>query len=260
MPNYHYTLTSYDPVYVIAPEVRIPEDVIERQAIRWLELNACGPGEKPKMNDQWIKKHVKEDAINTVNDLMIFIRYNVYKDNREIQQLADQDVVCAELATRLVEELPQNLVEESLFASNMRLEEMLRMNGLTKENYCEQRGITEDQLDEEVRTRAIQSLREDSALAAYAEHANYTLEAEDFYAIIPGDNVQDKAYKRRQMEMQGRMPEMEEYARKTKALREVMENAMIKRNENDEEWLRYGDTSVDVLKANQQFPDSFMGM
>ena len=44
------------------------------------------------------------------------------------------------------------------------------------------------------------------------------------------------------------------------ALKEVMENAMIKRNENDEEWLRYGDTSVDVLKANQQFPDSFVGM
>ena len=260
MAKYKFTLTSYDPVYVVAEEVRIPEDVIERQAIRWLELNACKEGETPKLNDQWIKKHVDEEAINSVDDLMIFIRYNVYKDNRELQQLADQDVVCAELATRLVEELPQELVEESLFASNMRLEEMLRMSGLEKKDYCKQRGITEEQLDEEVKTRAIQSLKEDSALAAYADRQNYTLEPEDFYAIIPGDNVQDKAYKRRQMEMQGRMPEMEEYARKTKALKEVMENAMIKRKETDTEWLRYGDTSSDVLKANQLFPDSFVGM
>lgn len=260
MANYHFTLTSYDPVYAIAEEVRIPEDIIEKQAIRWLELNACKPGEKPRMNDQWIKSHVDEDAINTVDDLMVFIRYNVYKDNREIQQLADQDVICAELATRLVEELPQELVEESLFASNMRLEEMLRMNGIKKEDYCKQRGISEEQLDEEVKTRAIQSLREDSALAAYAEHANYTLDAEDFYAIIPGESVQDKAYKRRQIELQGRMPQMEEYARKTKALKEVMENAMIKRRETDEEWLRYGDTNIDVLNANKQFPDSFMSV
>ncbi len=258
MADYHFTLTSYDPVYVVAPEVRIPEEVIEQQALRWLELNACKPGEKPKLNDQFIKTHVDEDAINTLEEFMIFIRYNVYKDNREIQQLADQDVVCAELATRLVEDLPQELVEESLFASNMRLEEMLRMNGLLKEDYCKQRGVTEEELDEEVKTRAIQSLREDSALAAYAEHANYTLDAEDFYAIIPGDSVQDKAYKRRQIELQGRMPQMEEYARKTKALKEIMENAMIKRDENDEEWLRYGDTATDVLKANQQFPESFI--
>ena len=53
---------------------------------------------------------------------------------------------------------------------------------------------------------------------------------------------------------------MEEYALKTKALKEVMENAMIKRRETDEEWLRYGDTSVDVLNANKQFPDSFVSL
>ena len=53
---------------------------------------------------------------------------------------------------------------------------------------------------------------------------------------------------------------MEEYARKTKALREIMENAMIKRRETDQEWLRYGDTAADVLQANKQFPDSFISL
>ena len=51
---------------------------------------------------------------------------------------------------------------------------------------------------------------------------------------------------------------MEEYALKTKALKDVMENAMIKRSEHDAEWLRYGDTSTDVLNANKQFPDNFV--
>ncbi len=82
----------------------------------------------------------------------------------------------------------------------MRMEEMISRQGMTKEEFCEQRGITPEQLDADVRERTIQSLKEDSALAAYADHANYTLEAEDFYAIIPGDSIQDKAYKRRQIE------------------------------------------------------------
>ena len=258
MPKQTYTLTSYDPVYAVCPEVRIPEELIQQQALRWLELHCAKPGQQAKLTDAWVASNT--DDFNSVEELLIFIRYNMYKDNVEVQQLADQNVICRELATRLVEDLPQDLVEEALYASSYRLEEMLRMNGLQKKDYCEQRGISEEQLDAEVRENTIESLKEDSALAAWADHAGYTLEAEDFYEIIPGDSVQDKAYKRRQIELEGRMPQMEEYALKAKALRDVMENAMIKRTEKDEEWMRYGDTSKDVLDANKQFPDNFISL
>ena len=149
MANQRYTLTSYDPIYVVAEEVRIPEEAVRKTALRWLELNVCKDGETPKLNDQWIAKHVED--LNTVEELLIFIRYNMYKDNVEVQQLADQNVICRELATRLVEDLPEDLVEEALYASAYRLEEMLRMNGLQKKDYCEQRGISEEQLDAEGR-------------------------------------------------------------------------------------------------------------
>ena len=124
MATQHFTLTSYDPVYAVCEEVRIPEDVIRQQALRWLELTCCKNGEKPKLNDQWVSAHT--DDFKTVEELLIFIRYNMYKDNVEVQQLADQNVICRELATRLVEDLPEDLVEEALYASAYRLEEMLR--------------------------------------------------------------------------------------------------------------------------------------
>lgn len=256
MAKQKYTLTSYDPVYVVAEEVRIPEEVIQQQAINWLQYNCAKDGEEAKLTDAWVKTHT--DDFNNVEELLIFVRYNMYRDNREIQQLADQNVICAELATRLVEDLPEDLVEESVFAANMRLEEMITRQGMDIDMFCQQRGITEEQLREDVRQSTIQSLREDSALAAYADHMDYTLEAEDFYEIIPGESIDDKAYKRRQIELDGRLPQMEEYALKTKALKDVMENAMIKRSKHDAEWLRYGDTSADVLEANKQFPDNFM--
>ena len=235
-----FTLTSYEPVYAVCPEVRIPEEIIREQALRWLQSQIAKEGETAKLTDSWVNAHCED--FKNVEELMIFIRYNVYRDNREIQQLADQDVICRELSKRLVEELPADLVDECV------------------EDYCADRGISEEKLYADTEERAIQSLKEDSALAAYAAHMNYTLEPDDFYAIIPGNSIQEKAHKRRQIELEGRLAPMEEYARKTKALREIMENAMIKRRETDQEWLRYGDTAADVLQANKQFPDSFISL
>lgn len=257
MAQHHFTLSSYEPVYAVCKEVKIPESAVREQALRWLKLNACKNGEEPKLTDKFVNSHV--DELSNVEELLIFIRYNMYRDNREAQELADQNIVCRELSTRLVEELPADLVENAVFDANMRLEEMIYRNGHTIEEFCAQRGVTEEQMREDVKASTIQSLKEDSALAAWAEHFSLTLEPEDFYAVIPGESIQDKAHKRRQIELDGRLPQMEEYALKTKALKEIMENAMIKRNEHDAEWLRYGDASQDVLNANKQFPDSFVG-
>ena len=251
-----YTLSSYDPVYAVCEEVRIPEDAVRAQALRWMEIHWCKPGEQPKLNDIFIKAHSRD--FKSVDDLLIFIRYNMYKENREIQQLADQDAVCKELSKRLVEELPEDLVENAIYDANYRLEEMCMRQGMSVEQFAEQRGMTYEQIMEDVKERTIQSIKEDTALAAYAAYRGYKLEAEDFYEVIPGESIQDKAYKRQQIEREGRLAQMEEYALKTKALKEIMENAMIKRRATDAEWLRYGDTSVDVLNANKQFPDAFV--
>lgn len=257
MTKQKYTLTSYDPIYAICPEVRIPEEEVRAMALRWLQLNHCKEGEKAKLTDKFVDSHV--DGLKDVNELMIFIRYNMYKDNREAQQLADQDVVCKELSKRLVEDLPEGLVEECKYAARYRLDDMLRRSGISMEDYCAHNGITQEKLLADTDFRAVQSLREDTALGAYADHMNYTLEAEDFYAIIPGESIEEKAFKRRQIEADGRLAGMEEYALKTKALRDIMENAMIKREDDPNiEYTRYGDVSSDVLEANDKFPDAFV--
>ena len=254
-----FTLSSYEPVYVTAPEVKIEESAIRAQAKRWLEVNVCKDGEKPQLEDTWIKEHIKEDSIKNVDDFLVFIRYNMYRDNREVQKLADQNIICKELATRLEQELPKDLVEEAKYAAHMRLEDMLRRSGLLVKDYCKQKGISEKQLYNDVETSAIQSLREDSALEAYANEKNYTLEPEDFYAIIPGESVEEKAYKRRQIEMDGRLPGMESYAKKVKALNEVMDNAMIRRADNLE-YVRYGDVSSNIMDAYNENPESFINL
>lgn len=258
MSKPRYTLTSYDPIYVVAEELRIPEEAIRDQALRWLKNTLKGKGGEPRLTDAWVSDHTED--FNNVEELLIFIRYNMYRENREAQQLADQDVICKELSERLVEDIPEDLLESAIMDATIRLEEMIGRSGSTIENFCKQRKISQDQLYEDVRKRTIQSLKEDTALEAYAQYRDFSLEPEDFYEIIPGDNIQDKARKRKQIELEGRLSQMEQYALKTKALKEIMENAMIKRKPTDAEWMRYGDTSVDVLEANKQFPEGFVSL
>lgn len=256
MATPRFTLTSYDPVYAVCEEVRIPEDAVRQTALRWLQINVAKDGQEAKLTDKWVDEHT--DDFKSVEELLIFIRYNMYKDNREVQELADQDAICRELATRLVEDIPEDVLEDAIYAANYRLEDMVMRQGMTLEQFAAGRGISVDQVYADVRERTIESLKEDSALEAYAAHEGLTLEAEDFYAIIPGNDIAEKAEKRRQIELDGRLAQMEEYALKTKALKEVMENAMIKRKKSDPEWMRYGDTSADVLEANKSFPDAFV--
>lgn len=255
MPNNRFTLTSYEPLYVTAPEVRIPEEDVKKQAIRWLELNACKDGEKPQLNDEWVTSHVED--LDGVDHLMSFVRFNMYKNNTEVQKLADQDAICAELAKRLVEDVPEAIVEESVYAAHIRFEDMLRRQGMTLESFCAERHTTPEQVDEDLKSRAVQSLREDSALEAWADKQNYTLEPDDFYAVIPGDSIEDKARKRRQIEMDGRLAGLEQYALKTKALNEITANCMIRRNESAE-YVRYGDVSGDVQSAYNEYPENFI--
>ena len=41
MATQRFTLSSYDPVYVVAEEVKIPEEAVRDQALRWLEYAVC---------------------------------------------------------------------------------------------------------------------------------------------------------------------------------------------------------------------------
>lgn len=266
MADMKFTLSSYEPVYAICPEVKIAEEAVRLQAKRWLEREFCKNGEEARLTDAFIKTHVtpnlnpKAPQLKNVNDVLTFIRYNMYRDNREAQKLSDQGYICKALAERLEQELPVELIESAMRDSRYRLEDMLYRNGLQIKDYCKQKGITEEQLIADVEQSTIQSLKEDSALKAWAEHANYTLTPDDYYACIPGESIDDKAAKRKQMELEGRLEGLEEYARMTKALNEVMDNAMVKREDDDSlEWARYGDVSTTVADAIKNNPDFVVG-
>ena len=53
-----FTLTSYEPVYAVCPEVRIPEEIIREQALRWLQSQIAKEGEEGRKKINQITRYV----------------------------------------------------------------------------------------------------------------------------------------------------------------------------------------------------------
>ena len=255
MAQQKFTLSSYDPVYVYSPEIEIPEETIRGEMIDSLRRHHCKDGEEPRLTDAWINAHT--DDFETVEQYRIVVRYHLYKEAQRFQRFQDEDAVCAELASRIVEEIPQEIIDEAGYASQMRFEQYLRENDIPKPLYCEQHGMTEEELDRKILDDAIQSYKEDAALGAWAEHEGLRLEGDDIYRCIPGDSMEEKMQLRQRIEQNGGMAGLEDYALKVKAQDIIMKNAWVKRTEHSE-YVRFSDVHSEVAEAIQNNPDIYM--
>lgn len=255
MAEQKFTLSSYEPVYVLSKEIEIPEETIRGAMLDNLRAHYCKDGEEPKLTDAWINAHTED--FETVEQFRIVARYHLYREAQKYQRYQDEDAVCAELATRLVEEVPQDIIEEAGYASQMRFDQYLRENGLTKEEYCAKNGLTIEELDQQTLDGAIQGFKEDAALGAWAEHEGLTLDSDDIYKVIPGDTREEKLETRRKVEANGGMAGLEQYALKVKAMEEIMKQAFVKRSEYGE-YVRFTDVNPEVAQFMKDNPDLVM--
>ena len=257
MKDQQFTLKSYDPVYVLSPEIEIPAETIRAELLDSLRRDFCKDGEEPDLSDAWIASHA--DGFETLGQYEAIVRDNLDKEARHHQRFQDEDIICAALAERLVQDVPEEVVSEASFTALMRFDQFLRENGITKEEYCKRENTTEESLDKKLVDDAVQGYREEMAFAAYATHFELTLAPEDVLAVIPGDTPEEQLAQRQKIERGGGMAGLEEYALKVKAIRTVVENAMVKRTE-DGEYEKLGAVSADVAEAFKADPEAFMRM
>jgi len=255
MADQNYTLSSYDPVYVYSPEIEIPEETIRGEMIDSLRRHHCKDGEEPRLTDAWINAHT--DDFETVEQYRIVVRYHLYREAQRYQRFQDEDAVCAELASRLEQEIPQEVIDEARYSSQMRFDQFLRENAISKRQYCEQQGMTEEELDQKMLEDAVQSYKEDVALGAWAEHTGLKLEGDDIYRCIPGDSMDEKLKIRQRVEQNGGMAGLEEYALKVKAMDLIMKDAWVKRKEYGE-YVRFSEVNSEVADAIRNNPDIIM--
>lgn len=134
----------------------------------------------PEINDEF----ARDAGYDDLNALREALRARITE--QKLQYLRDQaqDQALAILRERSTIILPEALIEEQLQEELREFADELRTNGLTLEGFLQQTGMTQQQLLEQLRARAIMRLQNTFILMEIAEREGITVEEAEVDALV----------------------------------------------------------------------------
>ena len=160
---YLFSLSSYDPVQIEVVVPRVTEVDID-DAIE-ATLDSMGLGTE-RLTDALVAE--KLENVNTIAELREVARKQVGEANMQLVEGSKADRCATELAKRLNEAVPPELVEQVRGVMRQAFEHDLAAEGLTMDEFIEQMGATQEMMDDLFASQAEEAIQEEAALDAYA--------------------------------------------------------------------------------------------
>lgn len=160
---YLFSLSSYDPVQIEVVVPRVTEVDID-YAIE-ATLDSMGLGNE-RLTDALVAE--KLENVNTIAELREVARKQVGEANMQLVEGSKADRCATELAKRLNEAVPPELVEQVRGVMRQAFEHDLAAEGLTMDEFIEQMGATQKMMDDLFASQAEEAIQEEAALDAYA--------------------------------------------------------------------------------------------
>ncbi len=160
---YLFSLSSYDPVQIEVVVPRVTEVDID-YAIE-ATLDSMGLGNE-RLTDALVAE--KLENVNTIAELREVARKQVGEANMQLVEGSKADRCATELAKRLNEAVPPELVEQVRGVMRQAFEHDLAAEGLTMDEFIEQMGATQEMMDDLFASQAEEAIQEEAALDAYA--------------------------------------------------------------------------------------------
>lgn len=160
---YLFSLSSYDPVQIEVVVPRVTEVDID-YAIE-ATLDSMGLGNE-RLTDALVAE--KLENVNTIAELREVARKQVGEANMQLVEGSKADRCATELAKRLNEAVPPELVEQVRGVMRRAFEHDLAAEGLTMDEFIEQMGATQEMMDDLFASQAEEAIQEEAALDAYA--------------------------------------------------------------------------------------------
>ena len=180
----------------------------------------------PEITDAWVEKYIPgattvEEFRNRVKQQMEG-KANLYYEDMKYTQCA------AQLASRLIDSIPDELFEQGMAAAKQEFETSLRQKGMTKEEYLRRQGINEEQLSIQFMMKGRQMIAEGMALEAMAHHLDLKIDDTDIGAVFgPDVTPQQVENMRKSYEQAGKIDELYRMAACGKALDYVVAHAIV---------------------------------
>jgi trigger factor len=203
----------------------------------------------PEANDEWAAEASEFEALA---DLRADITERVRQRHIVEAQMALQEKAADALAELVTEDIPDQLVAEELRERIHDLNHRLDSQGMSLGQFLGVTGRDEQEFVEELRARALQSVKVDLALRTLVEEEDIELSDEELDEELAamGERLEmDRDEVREQLERAGRLPAVRSDRRKVKAMRWLIDNVELVDEEGKP-------IARDDLKLNQGEEDS----
>jgi trigger factor len=186
----------------------------------------------PELSDEWAHNNF---GFVDLADMRKQIAQSI-KDQKELNKPRRIENEClAELAKRVEGSVPEAMCEMQEVTLLQSFYQQLAENSYTLDQYLDSMGLTSEQFKEDMKKQAEDTVRQDLGLDAWARHNNIEATEEDITAEFTKADVDDPVAVQEEWRTSGRIPLIREGVIRTKALKNIVENAAVTEAEAKEE-------------------------
>lgn len=243
-----YTLSSYDPVQI---EVRVPLTTEADVDFALVPMLKRAGGDPETVTDEWIAEHF--EGAEGIEDMRAQIRTELERVNTSFAENSKGQLAAAELAKRLEQQVPAQVVSAYRSALVAQFEADMAADGMSPEEVIAQAG--EDAFANLFDDQAIRMAQELAALDAYINMKKLTVNDDEIPGLLqlPPDQA-DQLIK--QAEEDGATEQLRQTALRNKAMRSLVAEASVTyKHETAEEAAKRAEEYEQLMKAQKLAED-----
>ena len=195
------------------------------QAINFdIEILAVKKKKMPELTDEWVQERI---GVSTVEDLRAELAEEIESAQESSFPRLKEGRVLTALAERLVDEVPESVIEDSEATLLQDFFAQLQRQGTTLDMYLKQAGITSQQFRDDVKKQAEDMAKQDLALDSYAAHVGIEATDEEIRDEFVNAGASDPDALMKQWRDSGQMYLVRQGVLRQKAAKELVDTAVV---------------------------------
>ncbi len=178
----------------------------------------------PEITDEWVKDQLKLDSVEKLREQVVSSLEQ--QKAAAIPRILENNALY-ELQQRLEGEPPASMVADAEADLMRTFFSQLQSQGMTLDVYLQQRGLSSDQFKKDVHSQALDTVKQNLALDAWARHLELTVSDEDVMKEFQTSDAKDAEALYAEWKSQGRLHIVREGILRGKALTELLGTADV---------------------------------
>lgn len=178
----------------------------------------------PELTDEWTKDTL---GFESVEELRTRIAESIAQQKSEILPRLKESLCMGQLADRLEGDMPESMCEEAETSLLQDFFGQLQRQGMTFDSYLMQQNITPDQFKEDVKQQALDMVKQDLALDAWAKHFELFASDDDITAEFVNSGAENPQALQEDWRKNGQLHMVRAGIQRTNAAQDVMEKAVV---------------------------------